>query len=483
MDPKNLIVIMADEHSRKAIGAYGNPIVKTPNIDGLAQQGTRFNSAYTPSPICVPARASFATGKPVREIGAWDNAHPYTGAVESWHHRLRQAGHHVRSIGKLHFRGAPEDDYGFSEAEIPMQVVDGIGDVLGLVRDRTVKRGAADKMAGMAGPGESTYTRYDRDISARTQIFLREEAHKHSDKPWVLFVSFVSPHFPLTAPPEYYYMYDRADLPMPKLYAKAERPDHPYLRDYTDAIAYDSHFRSEDDVRRALAGYYGLCSFIDDQVGLIMQSVAAAGLADDTRIVFTSDHGDNLGARGLWGKSTMYEESVGVPLIVSGPGIPEGAVNEGARSLTDLSRFILSSTGCDAEGFGEIDLMSAEPGAVISEYHATGSRKAAFMLRQGPWKYVHYEDYPPQLFNLEEDPEELYDLAGRPDHADDLRRCRTALLLELDPSRVHNRALADQSALLEKMGGVEKVIARGDFGFSPPPGVTASFAASGNAKV
>ena len=479
MDAKNLIVIMADEHSSKAIGAYGNKFVRTPNIDHLAATGVRFTSAYTPSPICVPARASFATGKPVYQISAWDNAHAYTGEVESWHHRLRNAGHHVRSIGKLHFRGGADDDNGFSQSEIPMNIVDGIGDALGLIRDRDIERGAAKKMADLAGPGESNYTRYDRDISARAQIFLRETAPNLRGKPWVLFVSFVSPQFPLTAPPEYYYMYDRDTLPMPKLYQAADRPDHPFLKDYRSAFAYDTYFRSAAEVRRALAGYYGLCTFIDDQVGHILDAVRDAGLTTDTRIVYTSDHGDNLGTRGLWGKSTMYEESVAVPLIIAGPGVANGVVNDNPRSLIDLSRFILTSTGCDGGGFGENDLLSDGPAAIVSEYHATGSRKAAFMLRDGPWKYVYYQDYAPQLFNLEDDPEELVDLTGIQGYGEIVEQLRAKLFSRLDPAATHERAVADQKRRIEELGGADQIIARGDFGFSPPPGVNASFSASG----
>lgn len=478
MEPKNLIIIMADEHNRKALGCYGHPIAKTPNIDKLALTGARFTSAYTPSPLCVPARAAFATGKPVREIGAWDNAHPYTGNIESWHHRLRANGHHVRSIGKLHFRGLEGDDNGFSQTEIPMNIVDGIGDALGLIRDRNIERGAADKMANLSGPGETDYTRYDRDISARAQIWLREEATQITGKPWVLFISFVSPHFPLTAPPEQYYRYRLDNIPMPKLYDRDSRPDHPYLRDYAATFAYDRFFKSEQDVKRALAGYFGLCSFIDDQVGAVMRAVDESGLRDDTRIIYTSDHGDNLGARGLWGKTTMYEESVGIPLIVTGPGISGGEIRTTPRSLIDLPRFILESTGSDAEGFGEVDLFSDDDPPVISEYHGTGSRSAAFMLRHKQWKYVHYEAYEPQLFNLESDHEELNDLAGDARYSGALKDCRALLFSMLDPSDVHRQAIDAQKRRITELGGVDGILERGDFGFSPPPGKTATYSAT-----
>ncbi|MHA3979100.1 sulfatase-like hydrolase/transferase [Halovulum sp. GXIMD14794] len=473
--PANLVVIMADEYRRDYFGHAGHPLVQTPNLDALAAGGTRFTNAYTDCPLCVPGRAAFATGRPVREIGTWCNALAYTGQPESWHHRLRNGGHHVRSIGKLHFRGAEGDDNGFSASEVPMNIVDGIGDALGLIRDRNAPRGAADRMAGLAGPGESKYTAYDRDISARAQVWLREEARNHTDKPWVLFVSLVAPHFPLTAPPEFYYPYDPAKIPMPKQYGE-DRPDHPYLRDYRTVFEYDDHFRTEADVRRGIAGYMGLCSFVDHQVGLILQALEASGQAANTRIAFTSDHGDNLGARGLWGKSTMYEESVGIPLIISGPGIPVGKVRDEPRLLTDLSRFILQSAGVDADGFGQTDLLSGEDAAVISEYHGTGSRSAAFMLRTGRWKYVHYALYAPQLFDLQDDPGELRDLAGDPDHAGALAECRAQLLARLDPDAVHAEARAAQRARVEELGGEQAILDRGDYGFSPPPGVKAVYA-------
>ena len=133
----------------------------------------------------------------------------------------------------------------------------------------------------------------------------------------MLFVSFVAPHFPLTAPPEWYYEYSSRDLPLPKQYAAAERPDHPYLRDYAHCVDYDAHFKSAADVKRAIAGYYGLVSSVDENIGKVLRALERSGLAADTRVVYTSDHGDNVGARGLWGKSTMYEESAGVPLIVA----------------------------------------------------------------------------------------------------------------------------------------------------------------------
>lgn len=485
MKPANLLIIMSDQHNRRLAGCYGHDIVKTPHLDRLAAEGARFDAAYTPCPVCVPARAAFATGKYVHQTGNWDNAMPFDGSQASWHALLRARGHATVSIGKLHFR-SDSDDNGFSDEQIGMHVIEGKGDLLGLVRDEDMpKRAGAYKMARMAGPGESVYTTYDREIAARAQVWLREEAQNHTDKPWVLFVSFVCPHFPLTAPPEYFYRYYDQDLPEPKLYSQRHEPLHPFLEDYRGSFAYDEFFDTPDRVKRAQAGYMGLCSFLDDNIGNVLSALDAAGLTDKTRIVYTSDHGDNLGARGLWGKSTMYEESVGVPLIVKGPDIPSGSAVGTPASLLDLYPFIMESVGegspktitDDHPGTDVTHLIAGEEEnrAVFSEYHGMGSKTAAYMIRKGNYKLVAYAAYPPQLFDLADDPEELNDLANDANAQPVLKELMGELENICDPLATDSQAKAAQAKLMEQSGGREAVIEWGDLGFSMPPGVTPQF--------
>ena len=481
MQPKNLLIIMSDQHSRSMMGCYGHPMVQTPHLDALARHGTRFTACWTPSPVCIPARASFATGKYINQIGFWDNADPYDGSLPSWHHHLRETGHRVVSVGKLHFR-SDEDDTGFSETIVPMQVIEGKGDLMGLIRDDLPVRGAAYKMARMAGPGESIYTQYDRDIAARAQIWLHQEAGKYRDKPWVLFVSFVSPHYPLTAPPDHYYRYfNRPDLPMPRFYAPEERPQHPFIRDYATAFNFDDYFKTPDDVRRAVAGYFGLCSFMDEQAGKVLTALSDAGLGADTRIIYTSDHGDALGKRGLWGKSTLYEETCGVPLIVAGDGIPQGRVVDTPSNLVDIYPFIIDCVGESGKQMVDPDhpgvslerLANGErpDRTILSEYHGMGSTTGAFAIRHAQYKYIHYVKYAPQLFDLAADPEEAHDLSANPKFAHVRAACEAKLRAMLSPEDVDARAKKRQAEQLEKYGGREAVIARGDLGFSPPPGV------------
>jgi choline-sulfatase len=455
----NVLVLMSDEHNPKYLGVAGHPYIETPNLDALARRGTRFTSAYTTCPICVPARAAFATGRYVHEIGYWDNGDAYDGAVPSWHHALRAAGHRVVSIGKLHFRGRPGDDHGFTEEIVPMHVIDGIGDVKGLVREAIPVRKGGDKMARYAGPGESPYTVYDRDIAARAQIWLHEEATRDDGRPWVLFVSFVAPHFPLTAPPEWYYRYARMRLPLPKQYAKHERPHHVFTDEYARVVDYDTHFRDASDVHRALAGYAGLVSAMDENVGKVLAALADAGLGESTLVLYTSDHGDNAGARGLWGKSTFYEESAGVPAIAAGPGFARGQEVATPVSHVDFAPTVLAAAGvaplAPLSGHCLVDVGNGArpPRPVLSEYHAIGSTAGATMLRHGRYKYCHYVAGPPQLFDLDADPEELVDRARDPACAAVVAECAARLRTILDPDAVDARAKARQAELLASFGG------------------------------
>ena len=474
---KNLLVIMSDEHNPKVSGHAGHPVVSTPHLDWLAASGTRFTSAYTPSPICVPARASFITGLPVHRHHAWDNAIAYDGRIPGWASMLRDRGHQAVSIGKLHYRGHPGEDYGFTESLLAMNIANGVGDVTHLIREPEDVRLTGAKLLEQAKAGESDYTLYDRQIAAQAQVWLRETGTKRHGKPWVLFVSMVSPHFPLTAPPEFFYKYRGQALPRPKAYDENERPMHPYVAMYRRKSHYDAPFRTDDDLNRALSGYFGLVSFMDEQVGKIMTALDAAGLRDSTRVIYTSDHGDNLGARGLWGKATMYEESACIPMPLSGADVPAGGTSRAPVTLCDVSATILDSVGAadviEAHGLPGTSLLrltDAPPGdrAALSEFHTYGP-DAFYMLRVDRYKYVHYVGAPPQLFDLHADPEELNDLGASNAMAATRATLDARLRSILDPEAVDRQAKADQAALVEQYGGEQVLRAKTPAAFTPPP--------------
>ena len=472
----NVLIIMSDEHNREIAGCYGNPFVKTPNLDALAARGVVFENAYCNSPICVPSRASLATGDYVHRTGYWDSAAAYDGRVPSWHHRVRAAGHGAVSIGKLHFRSA-DDDCGFSEVHHPIFVVDGIGDVHGLLRTDERVREVARELAAEAGRGTSPYTRFDTTVADATVRWIREHARRGCGKPWVLFASMVSPHYPLIAPEAFYDHYDGVDLPGPRLYDEADRPDHPVIAHYRATWNYDDFFDAER-LKIGLRAYYGLCSFLDFQIGRIMSTLDESGLAHDTLVIYTSDHGESLGNRGLWGKSVMYEESSAVPLIVAGPGMPAGKRCSTAVSLVDIYPTVVESLcgTLDAReralpGDSLIALARTEPQdrVVFSELHDDGSLTGTFMVRKGGWKLVHYVGHPAQMFDLLADPLETHDLAGSPATADIQSQLYDALRAIADLEAVNRRVFADQRARIERLGGVDAILARADFNFTPVP--------------
>jgi choline-sulfatase len=470
----NLLIVMDDEHNKKVLGYNGHPQVRTPHLDRLARAGTVMANAYSSSPICVPARAAFATGQPVHVNRCWDNAIAYSGQPQSWAHRLRDAGHVVTSIGKLHYSGR-EIDSGFTEEIIPMHIEAGVGDLYGLIRDPLPTRHQSADLARSIGPGESSYIRYDRDIAARTVDWLKKQARVRHRKPWVLFASFMAPHSPLIAPPEFYAMYPPETV---QLSPKRPAGMHPWIRAWEDCYRFDRYFESDAQRRIAVASYYGLCSFLDDNVGRILAALEATGLQHSTRVMFLSDHGDNLGARALWGKSTMYEESAAVPMILAGPDIAAGRRVHTAVSHLDAYPSILQAVGAadDAQAMPGASLWQIAAAAdrpartVFSEYHAAGSLSAAYMLRDGRWKYIHYTGFAPELFDLQTDPEELHDRAADPACASVCAMFEQLLRGWCDPQAVDALAKADQAALIERHGGAQRILARGGSSYTPIPG-------------
>jgi len=478
MTPKNLLIILSDEHNPKVMGCAGHPDVITPNLDALAARGTRFTNATCASPICVPARAALATGRNIFETGYWDNVDAYDGRTPSWHHVLRGEGHEVASIGKLHYRGWDGDDYGFTESLLPMHIHGGRGEVKMLLRNPPVSIGDGSNMLRSAKPGVSDYTRYDENIAEKAIEWLAHHGTQRADaKPWALMVSLVAPHFPLTVPDRFFDLYRGKKLQMPKAYHfGVDDNAHPFVQQYARASGYNLHFQNDSDVHQALCGYYGLVTYLDDKVGQLLRALAEAGLDQSTRIIYLSDHGDNAGARGLWGKSTMYAESVGVPLILSGPDVKAGRVEHAAVSHVDIYNTVLDAVGVPASQSTASErsqslLRPLDPERItLSEYHTIGSRAAVFMLQDARMKYVHYCDHPPELFDLQQDPEEMVNLATNPEYRAQVDHWQRRLRDLLDPASVDRRAKDRQRELIELFGGEEAIRSgKGIGGYTPSP--------------
>jgi choline-sulfatase len=302
-----------------------------------------------------------------------------------------------------------------------------------------------------------------------------------TEKPWVLFVSMICPHFPIIAPQKFYDMYPFDSLPPFKPADEELFRNHPWWRGFNDCFIYERFIKDDDHRKKILASYLGSCSFMDDNVGTILKTLERSGLSGDTRVIYLSDHGDNIGARRIWGKSTMHDESTGIPIIMAGAGIPENKVCSTPVSMVDMFPTILQGAGVptatddrDLPGKSLLAIAS-EPDDVeriaFSEYHAAGAISGVYMIRTYRYKYVHYAGgYDPELYDFELDPEELNNVAGKPDYADTLSNLRDLLLDVVDPEAVNARALADQAHLIAQHGGREAVIARGAANNTPVPG-------------
>jgi choline-sulfatase len=419
----------------------------------------------------------------VHETRCWDNAIAYSGQPASWGHRLMMQGHHVASIGKLHYRESKPEANGFDEEILPLHIVNGVGDLFGLIRDELPRRLGSLKLGPEAGPGESEYTRYDRSIADQTVKWLKHSAPRHREKPWALYVGFVSPHFPLIAPQKFFDLYPENQVPWPAMYLPAERPRHPFIDAMRKCLCFDESF-DEPMVRRATAAYFGLTSFLDDNIGRILRALEETGLAQDTRIVYSSDHGDNLGTRGLWGKSTMYEESAGIPMIMAGPDVPAGEVCDTPVTLADGFPTFIHALGAQPDprdrnlpGASLLDIAQGKvpQRTILSEYHAAGAITGSYMIRHGRYKYIHYVGLPPMLFDLEADSHERKDLACESAYKTIIIECEARLRSVVDPEAADKLARADQQACIARNGGKEAILKKGTFRYSPPPGAKAAY--------
>jgi choline-sulfatase len=453
MAKRNLLLIMSDQHSPKFAGFAGHPQAITPNLDRLAASGRVFKSAYCTSPICVPSRASIATGRYVHDIGTWDNAAPYVGDVSSWGHHLDAAGYRVTTIGKLHFRTA-EDDTGYPDQRYAMHI-HGKGDLLGISHrpdSDTPRQGHGSRNIRGATSGESDYTRFDGAVADEAVRYLAEES---ADEPWALMVSFVAPHFPLVAPQEFFDLYRTEDIVLP---SRERGPwDHPEVDVFLAAFGLIEPF-TDDEIRNALHAYLALCSFMDSNVGRVLDALEANGHGDDTLVVYTSDHGESAGAHGLWFKHLMNDESVGVPLIVAGPDLAPSVVGDPV-SHVDLFTTFLGWAGIeppDVDLPGVSLLTDASPLAdrtVMAEYHANGTIGASFMVRWDRYKYIEYINGPPQLFDLVADPHENTDLSEDLAYAETVSDGARRLREICDPVSADAEAKRDQRARVDAVGG------------------------------
>ena len=451
----NILFIISDEHNASVTGCYGNDIVRTASMDLLARRGVTFESCYTNSPLCVPSRLSFTSGKYISRVGAWsNNCRLPSDDYPSLARIMNAAGYESFLCGKMHYDKTRR--YGFTEIG---------GNMNNSNKTGKGSRRAADNLTpkdGISGRFDKFYTAedsgvltHDRKVTAGTADFLK--TRKVSDKPFFLISGYLAPHFPLIVPEEYWQEYE-GKVPMPEIPAghlESQSRNYKHLR-----IGFNVEDVPDHIVRKGRELYYGLTQWLDDEIGKVLKALKESEIGDDTVVIYTTDHGENIGEHGLWWKNCMYEHAARVPLIVSWPARWRGGQRRTeVCSLLDVNRTIAELGGArapdDWDGRSMVKWLD-KPGTkwdgwAISEYYAHNIASGFAMLRKGRYKYVYHtpadDEHPAEreLYDLNTDPGEFNNLAGEPEHSDRIAAMHTFLVNELgeNPDQTELRCRAD----------------------------------------
>lgn len=453
----NIILLMADQLTVFALENYGNRIVKAPHIATLGDNGVTFENAYCNFPICAPSRYSMLTGRLPHAIQAFDNASELSAAQPTLLHYLRRFGYSTSLSGKMHFVG-PDQLHGYNERlNTDIYPADFAWVPDWKAGPRNAPTGISMRAVVEAGHClRSLQLDYDEETAFLAKQKIFDLARDSSERPFFLTVSFSHPHSPYTAPKEHWNRYRHDDIDMPRT-----GPIPVEALDVHSRWLYYSHGRDRIDVteahvRNARHAYYAMVSYVDDKIGELMALLKDTDLLDDSIVIFTSDHGEMLGERGMWFKQTFFESASRVPLIVSGPGLRKGHRVTTNVSLVDLMPTILAlandgkvdvSTAVDGNDLSNLagGATATESGRVVSEYSDMGVCAPCRMIREGSFKYIYVHGHPPMLFDLDKDPLEHENLSGRPESAEIEQRLHAALLSDWNPDAINERILESQA--------------------------------------
>lgn len=464
----NLLYIHSDQHAQRVLDCYGDPHIQASHLGRLARRGVVFDNAYCDSPICVPSRMSMLTARRPHENQVWTNEHQLDSRIPTLAHALGAAGYDPVLIGRMHALG-PDQLRGYTRREVGDHGPNQLG-------GRDVDRGALDGTAGphrislrKSGSGQSAYQVHDEEVFQSAAAFLRAACRDlqqgHRQEPFNLSVGFMLPHPPYVARQEDFDLF-AGDVALPRKGRVRSDERHPFLRWWRRHT--DIETVSEAEIRRARAAYWALVHRLDQWIGQLVRIVEESGQTDNTLIVYTSDHGDMLGERGLWWKHLFYEESAKVPLIMSWPSrLPRGTRCSRVVNGVDVTATLLELMGApplpNASGRSFASVLTNPTRAVwedraVSEYcsHLFAPEGGCFqrMLRREEWKLVYYHEQPAQLFNLARDPEELEDLAADPRYAAVRAELQAEALADWNPEAVARimEELSSANSLLEKWG-------------------------------
>ncbi len=459
----NLILIFTDQQRWDTLGAYGNGVIQTPHLDRMAAEGAVFENAVTPCPVCVPARACTITGYPAGRLGILNNSCDTEDRRDTLATTLNDAGYHTQGIGKMHFTPTGET-YGMDHLILSeeMRPVRFAPDAEAAFFDDYDQFLIENGMWGWEKPPEIGYNEIKPVINGlpkefhvtqwcgdRTVAWLKEDRPK--DKPFFVWTSFVKPHPSFDCPSHLLDLYDPADMPAPWLSPDDGTEKNPYYAHNRRRQEFDLY--SEEAARRAKAFYYANITFIDEQIGRLFATLHEEGLADNTLVVFTSDHGEMLGDHGQWHKLIGYEGSLHVPMLAWWPGrIRPGARVDDVVSLLDIFPTLATAARAEAgnERYGEdlLGFLDGETHRELSFSECLTSPHYLLHVRHKDWKYMYYQEGGfEELYDLQNDPHELHDLADDAGYQTRKRELRDAAIAWLRQYSSPEPALDDSGGL------------------------------------
>ena len=425
MQKPNILIVMVDQMSGVLLDDDRIDSLRIPNIRRLIARGVKFDNAYSSSPLCTPARGSFMTGQLPSRTGIFDNAAEFRASIPSFAHYLRILGYQTALAGKMHFVG-PDQLHGFEER----LTTDIYPADFGWTPDWDRPRERVDwwyhNLSSVTEAGIAEITNqleFDDEVAFLAVRKIYDYARFDEGKPFCLMASFTHPHDPYAARAKYWNLYRDEEIDLPRVGQMPRDKLDAHSKRLYDVSAIQDYTVTEADIRAARHGYYANISYIDDLVGQLLAALEATGQLDNTVIFFTSDHGDFLGERGLWYKMSYLEPSAHIPLIICGPKkfsarrVKEPvSLTEILPTLVDIATDGKSELARPTDGRSLYPLLNSAAehleATAWGEYLAEGTVAPMYMLRRGPWKYIHCPTDPDQLFNLIDDPNELNNLAG-----------------------------------------------------------------------
>lgn len=453
--PPNIVLVMADQLAPHFTSTYGHPVVKTPNLDALATRGARFDAAYCHSPLCAPARFTMLAGQPVSVIGAWDNASEFPAATPTLAHHLRLAGYRTLLSGKMHFVG-PDQLHGFEERlTTDVYPADFAWTPDWANADERIDKWYHNmEVLEEAGQAITTYQLdFDEEVGQTSRRKLLDVARDGDDRPFFLCTSFIHPHDPYVARPEWWDLYDHDDIDMPAP-VDLDTLD-PHTRRIRAGIEADVTEITDEQIRNARHAYYANVSYVDDWIGTLVKTLEDTQQLDNTVVIVTSDHGDMLGERGTWFKMSFHERSARVPLVMAGPGVATRTVPNVCSHLDLMPTLLdIATNGAIPETVAALDSRSLWPAArgahdpvdeTTGEYTGEMTSHPMFMIRRGDYKYIHCDIDPPLLFNVAADPDEATNLAGSAEHAELAAGFAVEVAERWNSDAIRERVLASQA--------------------------------------